>query len=267
MIDYSKLAALAKYAMQMDHNENAGWYLWSDIINNGAVYPKNARFIEAARPDVVLALIAERDAWKENAEEVDLVLKFAAERDDLQAKLDTALMDVTCIPDMTEEITFLRAELSALKSQQPAAPPQFTSSNWPWKQEAPVAQPEPVNAMLVEALVAAEKLEHEALVTLSEATYELKVGNTYTTATDTYRAHNDLIHRLDKILNSQYRDRKRAAFTAAPVAQPAEAPDCRTCVHKTASFLDSGTDAMKCINCTNGDQYQEATKVVLWRTE
>lgn len=69
--------------------------------------------------------------------------------------------------------------------------------------------------MLVEALQAAEKLEHEALVALSEATYELKVGNTYTTATDTYKANNDLIHRLDKILNSQYRDRKRTALTAA----------------------------------------------------
>lgn len=82
------------------------------------------------------------------------------------------------------------------------------------------AQPEPVNAMLVEALQAAENLEHEALVALSEATYELKVGNTYTTATDTYKANNDLIHRLDKILNSQYRDRKRAALTAAQQAQP-----------------------------------------------
>jgi hypothetical protein len=33
----------------------------------------------------------------------------------LQADLDTALMDVTCIPDMTEEITFLRAELEGYK--------------------------------------------------------------------------------------------------------------------------------------------------------
>ena len=82
------------------------------------------------------------------------------------------------------------------------------------------AQPVQVNAMLVGALQAAEKLEHEALVALSEATYELKVGNTHTTATDTYKAHNDLIHRLDKILNSQYRDRKRAALTAAQQAQP-----------------------------------------------
>lgn len=77
------------------------------------------------------------------------------------------------------------------------------------------AQPVQVNAMLVEALEAAEKLEHEALAALSEAAYELKVGNTYTTATDTYKANNDLIHRLDKILNSQYRDRKLAARAIA----------------------------------------------------
>jgi hypothetical protein len=43
------------------------------------------------------------------------------ERNELQAKLDTALMDVTCIPDMTEEITFLGAKLSALESQEPVA--------------------------------------------------------------------------------------------------------------------------------------------------
>ena len=91
-------------------------------------------------------------------------------------------------------------------------------------QQGLAAQPEPVNTMLVEALQAAEKLEHEALVALSEATYELKVGNTYTTATDTYKANNDLIHRLDKILNSQYRDRKRTALTAAKQAQSERAP-------------------------------------------
>lgn len=84
-----------------------------------------------------------------------------------------------------------------------------------------VTQPaQQVNAMLVEALGQAEKLEHEALVALSEATYELKVGNPYTTATDTYKANNDLIHRLDKILNLQYRDRKHAALTATQQAQP-----------------------------------------------
>lgn len=86
------------------------------------------------------------------------------------------------------------------------------------------AQPVQVHAMLLEALEAAEKLEHAALVALSEATDELKVGNTYTTATDTYKANNELIHRLDKILNLQYRDRKREARLAARQAQPERAP-------------------------------------------
>lgn len=81
-----------------------------------------------------------------------------------------------------------------------------------------------VNAMLLEALEAAEKLEHAALVALSDATHELKVGNTYTTATDTYKVNNELIHRLDKILNLQYRDRKREARLAARQAQPERAP-------------------------------------------
>lgn len=93
-----------------------------------------------------------------------------------------------------------------------------------WLAALDTAQPEQVNTMLLEALEAAEKLEHAALVALSEATYELKVGNTYTTATDTYKANNELIHRLDKILNLQYRDRKREARLAAQQAQPERAP-------------------------------------------
>lgn len=47
-------------------------------------------------------------------------------------------------------------------------------------------------------------------------------------------------------------------------AQP-PAPDCRTCEN-----YDAGGNAMghKCVmRCTNGDQYQPAPKVVLWRTE
>ena len=39
------------------------------------------------------------------------------------------------------------------------------------------------------------------------------------------------------------------------------APDCRTCVWVNACRLDIGTD------CTDGDQYKAAPKVVLWRTE
>lgn len=40
------------------------------------------------------------------------------------------------------------------------------------------------------------------------------------------------------------------------------APDCRTCHYFTSS---EGCFSFKA--CTNGDQYQPAPKVVLWRTE
>ena len=39
------------------------------------------------------------------------------------------------------------------------------------------------------------------------------------------------------------------------------APDCRTC-----NWLPECDDGMQ-LGCTNGDQYQPAPKVVLWRTE
>jgi hypothetical protein len=122
--------------------------------------------------------------------------------------------DAPCNLDGVEGVRYVPA--------QPYANPAFAAfANDPPRQQA---QPEQVNAMLLEALEAAEKLEHAALVALSEATYELKVGNTYTTATDTYKANNELIHRLDKILNLQYRDRKREARLAARQAQPERAP-------------------------------------------
>lgn len=39
---------------------------------------------------------------------------------------------------------------------------------------------------------------------LGDALFELKVGNTYTTATDSYKANNELIHCLDTVMNGQY---------------------------------------------------------------
>jgi hypothetical protein len=51
---------------------------------------------------------------------------------------------------------------------------------------------------------------------------------------------------------------------AQPVAQPAEAPDCRTC-EKLQSNLAGGAWCQYI--CTNGNKYQPAPKVVLWRTE
>ena len=43
------------------------------------------------------------------------------------------------------------------------------------------------------------------------------------------------------------------------------APDCRTCEHRDGTFC--GNRIHRGIRCTNGDQYQPAPSVVLWRTE
>ena len=44
------------------------------------------------------------------------------------------------------------------------------------------------------------------------------------------------------------------------------APDCRTCCH--AALTWSGRYKCNALNeCTNGDEYTEASKIVLWRTE
>lgn len=47
-------------------------------------------------------------------------------------------------------------------------------------------------------------------------------------------------------------------------AQP-PAPDCRTCEHRDGTFC--GNRIHRGIRCTNGDKYQPAPSVVLWRTE
>ena len=45
------------------------------------------------------------------------------------------------------------------------------------------------------------------------------------------------------------------------------APDCRTCWHlHTSDHGDSPYECTSKSDCTNGDQYQPAPKVVLWRT-
>ena len=43
------------------------------------------------------------------------------------------------------------------------------------------------------------------------------------------------------------------------------APNCRTCEHSFDSY--EKPNCMSLEGCTNGDQYQPAPKVVLWRTE
>lgn len=49
-------------------------------------------------------------------------------------------------------------------------------------------------------------------------------------------------------------------YTAPQPAQPA--PDCRTC-----RFYAQLQGCWRAVMCTNGDQYQPAPKVGLWRTE
>lgn len=46
---------------------------------------------------------------------------------------------------------------------------------------------------------------------------------------------------------------------------PPPAPDCRTCTDYDR--LEGCLRAPRYAVCTNGDQYQPAPKVVLWRTE
>jgi hypothetical protein len=55
-------------------------------------------------------------------------------------------------------------------------------------------------------------------------------------------------------------------FNQSLVRQPAQ-PDCRTCEHLSDSkrYCSKSEHWMK--GCTNGDQYQPAPAVVLWRTE
>ena len=63
----------------------------------------------------------------------------------------------------------------------------------------------------------------------------------------------------------------RAAMlqTLSIEAQP-PAPDCRTCEHKYESENAKRTYCIQSfsgVHCTNGDQYQPAPAVVLWRME
>ena len=53
----TELRALALAANVPDHNENPAWYLEEDLLLDGVYYAKNARFIAAASPDVVLGLL------------------------------------------------------------------------------------------------------------------------------------------------------------------------------------------------------------------
>jgi hypothetical protein len=58
-VQLANLRELAKKANELDHNERPEWYHADNIQKQGAYYPKNARFIAAASPDVVIGLLDE----------------------------------------------------------------------------------------------------------------------------------------------------------------------------------------------------------------
>jgi thymidylate synthase len=68
--------------------------------------------------------------------------------------------------------------------------------------------------------------------------------------------------------NRHYPDRPFMAFSPeqldAFVAALSPAPDCRTCIHEYNRYEE--WDCRSLEPCTNGDQYQFAPAVVLWRT-
>lgn len=63
-------------------------------------------------------------------------------------------------------------------------------------------------------------------------------------------------------------DTWRKVYLAMRRAAPHPEPDCRTCDNAWTEIED-GSDKYVCLgsNCTNGDKYQPAPAVVLWRTE
>jgi hypothetical protein len=114
-----KLKELALAANVIDHNENRGWYEADMLLLDGVYYPKNARFIAAASPDVVLALI--EDLEKHRA----LLLKHIAVIDPLKAEVEH--LTATLYKERAEH----EAEVERLKAQEPVAWMTHTNSLLP----------------------------------------------------------------------------------------------------------------------------------------
>lgn len=100
-----KLKALALAANVIDHNERAEWYTAGELLERYMTYHKNARFIEAASPDVVLGLLAENERLK-SAMNPDWDVKSAA---------------LESVREHMEIAAGLRAEIERLKAQEPVA--------------------------------------------------------------------------------------------------------------------------------------------------
>lgn len=59
-----QLRTLAQQAGFVDHNEKPSWYDEQGLLLDGVYYPKNARFIAACSPYVVIGLLDQIDALK-----------------------------------------------------------------------------------------------------------------------------------------------------------------------------------------------------------
>lgn len=70
-----ELERLADTAAVLDHNEQDGWYEPIYIEEQGAYYPKNARFISACDPLTIKSLIALCRLQHEAIQEADSMLE------------------------------------------------------------------------------------------------------------------------------------------------------------------------------------------------
>lgn len=75
MTDHTNLRKLAEAAAAPDHNENANWYDSGSLLGHGLHYPKNTRFIEAANPATVIALLDKLEAAQAEIEAQNLMAR------------------------------------------------------------------------------------------------------------------------------------------------------------------------------------------------
>lgn len=76
MTKHEELRRLAEKAAAIYHNEEHNWYTVQQL-SFGVTIPKNARFIAAASPDVVLALLDRQDRLEALLREASEALKDA----------------------------------------------------------------------------------------------------------------------------------------------------------------------------------------------
>lgn len=102
MTDYTTLKALAEKAAVIDHNEVREWFTTEQLLDSGQHYPKNAAFIAAASPDVVLALIARVAELEGRIESIN------DDRNYIQGQLREALVKCTVLEKDAGRYRWLR---------------------------------------------------------------------------------------------------------------------------------------------------------------